>query len=387
MAERSISRETMWTPANIVTLIRICLVPVFVAALLSPWPEWFGLHDIIDDGAKSLVAAGVFIFISCTDWLDGYLARKRDEVTDFGKFVDPLADKILVAAALLALIELQVLPAWPVLIILAREFIVSGVRMIAASKNEVIAASWYGKAKTVAQIVAIVLFLVKDSLFIPTAEYALHNPLYIISWLAMLIALALTIISMLDYISKARHLLGFKPSRRHGTSKGSSSGATDADLSNMAMRAIEQAIAQGVTLGCAESLTGGMVACALTSVPGSSKAFLGGIASYAYRVKERLLGVDEQLLESQGAVNMQTADQMAKGARKALGADITVALTGIAGPGGAEPEKPVGTVFMALCTPQGAEVRELRFSGDRDDIRRAATFCALEALTQATRSS
>ena len=115
--------EKLWTPANIVTLIRICLVPVFVLAIVSPWPIWMGLPDITME-AKRLIAAGIFILISCTDWIDGYLARSRGEVTDFGKFMDPLADKILVAAALIALVELAVLPGWPVLIILAREFIV-----------------------------------------------------------------------------------------------------------------------------------------------------------------------------------------------------------------------------------------------------------------------
>ncbi len=94
--------EKLWTPANIVTLIRICLVPVFVLAIVSPWPLWMGLPDITTE-AKRLIAAGIFILISCTDWIDGYLARSRGEVTDFGKFMDPLADKILVAAALIAL--------------------------------------------------------------------------------------------------------------------------------------------------------------------------------------------------------------------------------------------------------------------------------------------
>lgn len=132
----------LWTPANIVTLIRICLVPVFVVVLLSPWPEFLHLPAIATE-SKSLIAACIFILISCTDWLDGYLARSRGEVTDFGKFMDPLADKILVVAALLALIELGALPSWVALIIVSREFIVSGVRMVSASKGVVIAAGDY----------------------------------------------------------------------------------------------------------------------------------------------------------------------------------------------------------------------------------------------------
>ena len=110
MPEKAKPGETdkLWTISNVITLVRICLVPVFVVALISPWPDWFGVEGISTQ-SKSLVAAFIFILISCTDWLDGYLARSRGEVTDFGKFMDPLADKILVAAALLALVELDVL--------------------------------------------------------------------------------------------------------------------------------------------------------------------------------------------------------------------------------------------------------------------------------------
>ena len=121
------------TPANIITMVRICLVPVFVVAIISPWPEWIGFVEL--DVWKAWIAAGIFVVISCTDWLDGYLARKRNEVTDFGKFMDPLADKILVTAALLVLIELGALPSWVVLLIVAREFIVSGVRMVAGKQG------------------------------------------------------------------------------------------------------------------------------------------------------------------------------------------------------------------------------------------------------------
>lgn len=383
MEHNGARRSQLLTPANIVTLARICLVPVFVAALLSPWPEWLGLHDIINDETKSLVAAAVFIFISCTDWLDGYLARKRDEVTDFGKFVDPLADKILVAAALLALVQLQVLPSWPVLIILGREFIVSGVRMIAASKNEVIAASWYGKAKTVAQIVAIVMFLVKDSLYLPNVDYAIHNPLYVLSWLAMLVALALTIISMLDYIAKARHLLGFRTAAGADPAASTAVVPDDACLQRSADKVIRQAQERKLTIGTAESLTGGMVSSLLTSVPGSSAVVRGGIASYAAEVKADILGVDPDLLRVEGAVNAPTAIQMACGACKVLDADIAVSATGIAGPTGAEPDKPVGTVWLGVSVGDASVAEEAHFKGDRDAVRRHAAHHALELLHDA----
>ena len=231
--------DKLWTPANIVTLIRICLVPVFVLAILSPWPEWVGLPGITME-AKCVIAAGIFILISCTDWIDGYLARSRGEVTDFGKFMDPLADKILVTAALIALVELAVLPGWPVLIILAREFIVSGIRMVAASKGTVIAASWYGKAKTVFQIIAIVLFLLKDSLTFTTAAGAFTNPMFVLSWTVMVIALILTVMSMLDYLVKARHLL--KGSAGAKTAKAAAPSAAPTEIAALQKAIDEQAL-------------------------------------------------------------------------------------------------------------------------------------------------
>ena len=237
--------EKLWTPANVVTLLRICLVPVFVVAIISPWPEYFPFWADAE-ASKPWIAAGIFILLAATDGLDGYLARSRGEVTNFGKFIDPLADKILVAAALLALIELGVLPSWVALVILTREFIVSGIRMVAASQGVVIAASWYGKAKTVAQIVAIVLFIVKDSVVITDPQGVLHNPLYLVSWLAMLIALALTVISMLDYFVKAKEILGFAPSgkrakRRAGAGEAAAADAGEDEAGGRALSAQEAA--------------------------------------------------------------------------------------------------------------------------------------------------
>lgn len=375
--------ERIFTPANVVTFFRILLVPVFVVAFLSPWPEWFGIPEITAEW-KSLIAAAIFVIISCTDWIDGYLARSRGEVTDFGKFMDPLADKILVAAALLALVEQQVLPSWPVLIILAREFIVSGVRMVAASKGEVIAASWYGKAKTVLQILAIILFLVKDFFFPLSGGEPLHNPLYVISWIVMIAALVLTVVSMVDYLVKARGVLGL--GRRGdvqpavGSSERFSTGSTDAEVYDVAARVVALARERDLKIATAESLTGGMIAEALTAVPGSSTVVRGGIVSYALDAKRDILGVDEELLTQVGAVDGEVAIQMASGALHEMDADVSVAVTGIAGPGGAEPGKPVGTVWMALCWPEGREVELMFFEGGRDAVRHQTTLAALERL-------
>ena len=299
-----------------------------------------------------------------------------------------MADKILVAAALLALIELGVLPSWVALVILTREFIVSGIRMVAASQGVVIAASWYGKAKTVAQIVAIVLFIVKDSVVITDPQGVLHNPLYLVSWLAMLIALALTVISMLDYFVKAKEILGFAPSgkrakRRAGAGEAAASISPEA-LDELAGRVLEAARAAGATVGTAESLTGGLVAATFTDVPGSSDVVRGGIVSYSSDVKRDVLGVGRETLALIGAVSEETACAMAEGARAALGCDVAVSATGIAGPGGAEPGKPVGTVWIGRADASLTCARCCHFPGTREEVRllavRAALEFALEAL-------
>ena len=399
--------EKLWTPANVVTLLRICLVPVFVVAIISPWPEYFPFWPDAE-ASKSWIAAGIFILLAATDGLDGYLARSRGEVTNFGKFIDPLADKILVAAALLALIELGVLPSWVALVILTREFIVSGIRMVAASQGVVIAASWYGKAKTVTQIIAIVLFIVKDSVVITDPQGVLHNPLYLVSWAVMLVAVALTIVSMLDYFVKAKEILGFTPSgkRAKRAAKVAESAAAEADaadgaavraldaeeaasiapeaLDELAGRVLEAARAAGKTVGTAESLTGGLIAATLTDVPGSSDVVRGGIVSYSSDVKRDVLGVGRETLALCGAVSEETASAMAEGARRALACDVAVSVTGIAGPGGAEPGKPVGTVWIGRADAALTCARCCHFPGTRDEVRlltvRAALEFALEAL-------
>lgn len=401
MAAPNPTHEKLWTPANIVTLLRICGVPLFVIAIISPWPAWLPVW-VDAEVWKSWIAAGIFILLAATDGLDGYLARSRGEVTNLGKFMDPLADKILVAAALLALIELGVLPSWVALVILCREFIVSGIRMVAASQGVVIAASWYGKAKTVTQIIAIVLFIIKDSTPVTTFSEVLSNHLYLISWAVMFVALVLTIISMLDYFVKAREILGFTKSARRARKQAErESAASDepdgcsgsesltagqmasiepAALETLAAEVLDAAKAAGLTVGTAESCTGGLIAATLTAIPGSSESVAGGIVSYSNEVKQAELGVKRETLDLVGAVSSQTAEQMAVGARAKLGVDIAVSVTGIAGPGGAAPGKPVGTVWIGLANA-GITVSKLcRFPGDREQVRMLTVRTALEFL-------
>lgn len=136
--------------ANKLTLGRIFLVPVFLLFIAAK-----------DIPYGTFIATFIFILASLTDKLDGYIARSRNQITTFGKFMDPLADKLLVSSALISLVELQVVPAWAAFVIIAREFAVSGLRTIAASEGKIIAASWWGKIKTVIQIVAIIVLLLQ----------------------------------------------------------------------------------------------------------------------------------------------------------------------------------------------------------------------------------
>jgi nicotinamide-nucleotide amidase len=192
--------------ANSVTIARMVFIPVFLLALLADWPRWFSAPAIVYT-LRPWIAAAVFGVLAATDGVDGYLARSRNEVTTFGKFLDPLADKLLVTAALLALVEMRVLPAWIALVIISREFIVSGLRMVASAEGTVIAASWYGKLKTVLQIVAILLFIVKDSAVIVLLGAPMVMWAQIVAWAVMGAAVVMTIVSMVDYFMHARDVL------------------------------------------------------------------------------------------------------------------------------------------------------------------------------------
>lgn len=160
--------------------MRVILIPFFVFFMLAPYFEGYGNY----------IAVAIFIVASLTDMLDGKIARKYNLVTNFGKFMDPLADKLLVCSALICMIELRELPAWMVIIIISREFIISGFRLVASDNGVVIAASYWGKFKTTFQMIGVVLLIFN----IP----ALSTLTTIIVW----IALALTVISLVDYIVK-----------------------------------------------------------------------------------------------------------------------------------------------------------------------------------------
>lgn len=192
--------------ANRVTILRMVFIPVFLVAMLGEWPAFFPAPERWA-AVQPWLAAVIFVIVASTDAVDGYLARSRNEVTTFGKLIDPLADKLLVTAALFALVDLDQLPGWIAIVMVSRELIVTGLRMVAVAEGKVIAASSYGKVKTVAQITAIALFMVKDSA-LPAALGAGAHPVWVgIAWTAMGIALLLTIVSMLEYFYHARDVL------------------------------------------------------------------------------------------------------------------------------------------------------------------------------------
>ena len=137
---------------------------------------------------------------------------------------------------------------------------------------------------------------------------------------------------------------------------------------------------QHLTLGLAESCTGGLIATFITDIPGSSAYFEGGIVAYSYQVKERMLGVPASILERDGAVSAETVMAMAKGARKVLKVDVALAITGIAGPSGGTPDKPVGLTYIGLASPRGALWRKYIWKGNRRENREQSARAALELL-------
>ena len=161
--------------------MRVILIPFFVAALL---------YDNGSSQTMRIVANVIFIVASLTDLFDGKIARKYNLVTNIGKFMDPLADKLLVCSALICLIQLGQLPAWVVIIIISREFIISGFRLVAADNGIVIAASYWGKFKTTFQMIAVILMIFN----IPA--------LATVTMIMLVIAVVLTVISLVDYVAK-----------------------------------------------------------------------------------------------------------------------------------------------------------------------------------------
>lgn len=169
---------------NKLTLLRVIMIPFFVIALM-----------VTSIPYNDYIALAIFILASLTDMLDGKIARKYNLITNFGKFMDPLADKLLVSTALICLVELERIPAWMVALIIAREFTISGFRLIASDNGVVIAASYWGKFKTVFQMIAVCLLILNIS--------AINILTQIVVWIAVI----LTIVSLVDYLAKNKSVM------------------------------------------------------------------------------------------------------------------------------------------------------------------------------------
>ena len=169
---------------NKLTILRVIMIPFFIVFLLvpiTPYDKW--------------IALTIFIIASLTDLLDGKIARKYNLVTNFGKFMDPLADKLLVCSALICLIELGKIPAWMVIVIIARKFIISGFRLVASDSGVVIAASYWGKFKTTFQMAAVCLLIVDIAV------------LQVLTQIILWIAVILTVVSLVDYLAKNKEVM------------------------------------------------------------------------------------------------------------------------------------------------------------------------------------
>lgn len=190
---------------NKITLCRIILVPFM---LLVPL---FGIEaTVLGIKVENLIILAIFLIASFTDFLDGYLARKNNLVTNFGKFLDPIADKLLVITALIMLVSVGKTPTWIPVVIIAREFIVSGIRMLAAGEGNVIAASILGKIKTVSQMIAISLALIDNHSFIEFTTGSLTGlelVLNILMSFAMIVSVVSTIWSGIDYFVKSKDVV------------------------------------------------------------------------------------------------------------------------------------------------------------------------------------
>lgn len=173
---------------NKLTLLRVILIPVFLVVLLVPFN--------IDGSIRRYIATAIFVVSAFTDFLDGHIARKYNLVTNFGKFMDPLADKLLVSSAMIALIGIDdavvSLPSWVVIIIIAREFMITGFRTIAVEKNIVIAAGIWGKLKTVCQMVMLVALLLNIN----------NSVCIIITIVSIVLSVILAVVSAIDYVAR-----------------------------------------------------------------------------------------------------------------------------------------------------------------------------------------
>jgi CDP-diacylglycerol--glycerol-3-phosphate 3-phosphatidyltransferase len=353
---------------NALTISRLVAIPPLMVLLVARFPG----HDQL--------AAALFIVFSLTDILDGEIARRRETVSDFGKFLDPLADKLFVLSVLIVLVQEGLVAAWVVVVIFSRELMITILRSVAATQGRVISAAPLGKTKTVMQMSAVTLLILQRPypIVIPLADIAVG------------VAIIFTIWSGLDYLWRFRYLIGRLDTSRSPGRVGPSAGGPAGEETGDAARELGDLLRKGgLSVAVAESCTGGMVGSLITDQPGSSAYFLGGVIAYSDQAKRDQLAVPPALLSRMGAVSSEVAEAMAEGARSRFGTDLAAGVTGIAGPeiDGPVSGKPVGLTYIAVASARGTASHEFRFSGDRRSNRRQAAVQALRLLAEEARSS
>jgi len=351
---------------NALTVSRLVAIPILMVLLIVRFP-W---HDQI--------AAALFIVFSFTDTLDGQLARRRGTVSDFGKFVDPLADKLFVLAVLLVLVQEELVPAWVVVVIFSRELIITMLRWVGASQGRIIAAAPLGKTKTVTQMSAVTLLILQRP----------YPGLIPLATLAVAAAVIFTVVSGLDYLWRFRHLIGPFDTSRLGRRAVLGGGAPESDEATTVLsRELGDVLRErALTVSTAESCTGGLVGVLITDQPGSSDYYVGSLIAYADNVKREQLGVSPDVLKRVGAVSREVAEAMAEGARARFNTSLAAGVTGIAGPDSDGSAKPVGLTYIGIASIRGTSSREYRFSGDRWSNRKQAATESLRLLIEEARA-
>jgi CDP-diacylglycerol--glycerol-3-phosphate 3-phosphatidyltransferase len=346
---------------NALTLSRLAAIPVLMVLLIVR----FQGHDQI--------AAALFILVSFTDTLDGQIARRRGLVSDLGKFLDPLADKLFVLSVLIVLVQEGLVAAWVVVLIFSRELLITILRSVAASQGRIISAAPMGKTKTMTQMAAVVLLILQRPYpaLVPLAD------------LAVAVAIIFTLGSGIDYMWRFRHVLW--PAAGGAVNPGEAP-TTAQHIAPLASELGSRLTKARLTVSVAESCTAGLLGSLITDQPGSSAYFIGGVIAYSDEVKRAQLGVPAELLVRHGAVSREVAIAMADGARSKFGTALAASITGIAGPD-AEGGKPVGLTYIAVASARGTTCNEYRFKGDRWSNRREAADEALRLLIDATRIS
>lgn len=346
---------------NKLTVARIICVPVFVALYIS---------DMF------IAACAVFLVAAFTDFLDGYIARKQGLVTNFGKIMDPLADKILVYSAFCLMVEDATLPAWTLIIILLREFTVSGMRTVAAAEGIVIAAGASGKAKTVLQMLAVPLLIVRSlNPVVNTAAYILFHA-----------SLAMTVYSGAEYVIKNIGIFNLNETSDAGSGASQKAEASRVRLAGgknsaeITEKVIDRLKEYKIRLAAAESMTGGLFAKEITDRPGVSIFFDRSCVTYSDEAKIKELGVSESTLAEFGAISAQCAGEMAEGLHERTGCELCISVTGNAGPDPAE-GKGVGEYYIGIWYAGALKIRKhILSSDDRAQIRLDACDKMFEAI-------